>query len=285
MVVCTSAWPVHSLTAGQSPKAGREWAWTGAGLLGQRAGARRLAQPVLGRALGGKARRRTPAARPPRPDLALHLPSVGQVVLGIPDRSAAPGDPKHVAADRPSLHKLHHRASLGDISGTRPLLGGMTLPTKSPGMQALRSAPERIRTSDLRFRRPALYPAELRALVARPSMLDDTVPAERAGFEPAIGLSAPYSLSRRVPSATRPPLREGHQCSPATRHNAGTERWQSQVDCSCLESSRPETARGFESLPLRCSAGQHPERHNGVLQRGGHDHEDVEDLVIAEDGG
>src|SRR3954447_21538694 len=31
--------------------------------------------------------------------------------------------------------------------------------------------------------------------------------AERAGFEPAMGLAAPYSLSRRVPSATRPPLR------------------------------------------------------------------------------
>ena len=30
----------------------------------------------------------------------------------------------------------------------------------------LQSAPERIRTSDLRFRRPTLYPAELRALVA-----------------------------------------------------------------------------------------------------------------------
>jgi hypothetical protein len=27
-------------------------------------------------------------------------------------------------------------------------------------------APERIRTSDLRFRRPTLYPAELRALAA-----------------------------------------------------------------------------------------------------------------------
>jgi hypothetical protein len=30
--------------------------------------------------------------------------------------------------------------------------------------------------------------------------------AERAGFEPAMELLAPYSLSRRVPSATRPPL-------------------------------------------------------------------------------
>src|SRR5947209_3182646 len=30
---------------------------------------------------------------------------------------------------------------------------------------------------------------------------------EREGFEPSRELSAPYSLSRRVPSATRPPLR------------------------------------------------------------------------------
>jgi hypothetical protein len=31
--------------------------------------------------------------------------------------------------------------------------------------------------------------------------------AERAGFEPAMEVVPPYSLSRRVPSATRPPLR------------------------------------------------------------------------------
>ncbi len=30
-----------------------------------------------------------------------------------------------------------------------------------------------------------------------------------------------------------------------------SERWQSPVDCSCLESSRPARARGFEYLPLR----------------------------------
>src|SRR3954454_12503716 len=37
---------------------------------------------------------------------------------------------------------------------------------KAPQEQGFqRSAPERIRTSDLRFRRPTLYPAELRALV------------------------------------------------------------------------------------------------------------------------
>ena len=35
--------------------------------------------------------------------------------------------------------------------------------TKPPRLRGFRSAPERIRTSDLRFRRPTLYPAELRA--------------------------------------------------------------------------------------------------------------------------
>ena len=70
-------------------------------------------------------------------------------------------------------------------------------------------APERIRTSDLRFRRPTLYPAELRAQGNGQSShrAPPRSPAERAGFEPAMELSAPYSLSRRVPSATRPPLR------------------------------------------------------------------------------
>src|SRR5436190_18376669 len=42
---------------------------------------------------------------------------------------------------------------------------------------------------------------------------------------------------------------------PSVTHRAPTlkalERWQSPVDCSCLESSRPARARGFESLPLR----------------------------------
>ena len=36
---------------------------------------------------------------------------------------------------------------------------------------------------------------------------DKSLTAEREGFEPSMELAAPYSLSRRVPSATRPPLR------------------------------------------------------------------------------
>src|SRR4051812_24087216 len=37
---------------------------------------------------------------------------------------------------------------------------------------------------------------------------DQAVLTEREGFEPSMGLYTPYSLSRRVPSATRPPLLE-----------------------------------------------------------------------------
>ena len=60
---------------------------------------------------------------------------------------------------------------------------------KAPRMQGFRrSAPERIRTSDLRFRRPTLYPAELRALVAlRPG----SVALARPGTGP--GASANWS--------------------------------------------------------------------------------------------
>src|SRR5262249_18049430 len=58
-------------------------------------------------------------------------------------------------------------------------------------------AAERIRTSDPRFRRPMLYPAEL-----QPQCFF----AEREGFEPSIELLALYSLSKRAPSASRPSL-------------------------------------------------------------------------------
>src|SRR5215210_2039627 len=54
------------------------------------------------------------------------------------------------------------------------------------------SAPDRIRTCDLRFRRPTLYPAELRApvrprIATRPGPSPCGAEAERAGFEPAMG--------------------------------------------------------------------------------------------------
>src|SRR3954453_22276108 len=55
---------------------------------------------------------------------------------------------------------------------------------KTRRFQWVLSAPERIRTSDLRFRRPTLYPAELRA--QRAAIVGNGSRAERAGFEPAM---------------------------------------------------------------------------------------------------
>ncbi len=47
-----------------------------------------------------------------------------------------------------------------------PRTEGTRLHCRLDGEASLNSAPERIRTSDLRLRRPSLYPAELRALGA-----------------------------------------------------------------------------------------------------------------------
>src|SRR3954453_6450467 len=47
-----------------------------------------------------------------------------------------------------------------------------------------------------------------RALARWPKPSREERGTEREGFEPSRELSAPYSLSRRVPSATRPPLPE-----------------------------------------------------------------------------
>src|ERR671922_236348 len=64
----------------------------------------------------------------------------------------------------------------------RRAIGACGYPARAAG--AARSAPVGIRTPDLRFRRPTLYPAELRALggqrVATP------VETEREGFEPSM---------------------------------------------------------------------------------------------------
>src|SRR5437764_14631330 len=61
-----------------------------------------------------------------------------------------------------------------------------------------------------------LVPSPTRVTSASPSMtflgLGGLMRTEREGFEPSRELSAPYSLSRRVPSATRPPLRDTFDC-------------------------------------------------------------------------
>src|ERR1700761_1019417 len=68
---------------------------------------------------------------------------------------------------------------------------------KALRLEGFCDAPGEIRTPDLRFRRPTLYPAELRArgrqVVARADLPDVRVrgscKTERAGFEPAIEVS------------------------------------------------------------------------------------------------
>jgi hypothetical protein len=59
-----------------------------------------------------------------------------------------------------------HDNGRGHVLGANNSASGRSEPrtTKAPRMQGLlASAPDRIRTCDLRFRRPTLYPAELRA--------------------------------------------------------------------------------------------------------------------------
>src|SRR5437667_3042250 len=67
---------------------------------------------------------------------------------------------------------------------------------KAPIWRPFPYAPDRIRTCDLRFRRPTLYPAELRAqgtdVIGAPAQLTTSGP--RAGRRLAVG--APHALER-----------------------------------------------------------------------------------------
>jgi hypothetical protein len=69
-----------------------------------------------------------------------------------------------VGALRPPLIEGRIRL-VRDIFGTRGPLRVVSEDQEYPGLRGFCDAPERIRTSDLRFRRPTLYPAELRAQV------------------------------------------------------------------------------------------------------------------------
>ena len=70
------------------------------------------------------------------------------------DTSEASGAPERVSRDRSSSGRTQH--------GERP--EGAGNPAGGRDTSEASGAPERIRTSDLRLRRPTLYPAELRAL-------------------------------------------------------------------------------------------------------------------------
>jgi hypothetical protein len=117
-------------------------------------------------------------------------------------RSRPHGAARRLAAVAPTRH-IPHRPQ-GRHRGPRrePILGGSlghirdTFASRQPpetrkprGLRGFLDAPERIRTSDLRFRRPTLYPAELRAQVGAADQFSRAVmQADRAGFEPAMEL-------------------------------------------------------------------------------------------------
>lgn len=71
-----------------------------------------------------------------------------------------------------------------------------TLSRRAPSTArpSLLYVPERIRTSDLRYRKPMLYPAKLRVHLNKKS--------EREGFEPSVPVLQVQLLSRKPHSAT-----------------------------------------------------------------------------------
>ncbi len=104
-----------------------------------------------------------------------------------------------------------------------------------PALPFLFSGPERTRTSNLRFRRPTLYPIELRALEvpASPALSvwyrdspGKARPAEREGFEPSIPVRYTPLAGERLqplghlslPSSSYSPVKE-----PAVETTVGTE--------------------------------------------------------------
>src|SRR5687767_7954835 len=89
---------------------------------GQRAGVhlrQDLAQPCLGGALREVAVRRAAATRPRGPDPLLHLTTVGQPVLRVPDGPSTALPAEDVAGDRRDLIELEHRAGPRDKLGTK----------------------------------------------------------------------------------------------------------------------------------------------------------------------
>jgi hypothetical protein len=93
--------------------------------------------------------------------------------------------------------------------------------TEAPSRHRL--APRFQNASIRRSRRPSTAGRRLPRQRRKPSVYKAFSGTERAGFEPAMECSAPYSLSRRVPSAARPPLlRFESQSSSAHEHRLRT---------------------------------------------------------------
>lgn len=77
--------------------------------------------------------------------------------------------------------------------------GGHDVRTRrtAPAIPVTRNAPGRIRTSDLRFRKPMLYPAELRA--PRTGMVSPAPPDSRTWDQVEPGPDSMRALIRRSP--------------------------------------------------------------------------------------
>ena len=104
------------------------------------------------------------------------------------DRQPSPGISRIERLSDEGLQRLERQLASGSPFGSAPLQGtavspgaaglgsnrrGFHLPSDTPhqkrppcGGLSRYGAPERIRTSDTRLRKPVLYPAELRALIA-----------------------------------------------------------------------------------------------------------------------
>jgi hypothetical protein len=131
-------------------------------------GVERLPQPVLSEPLGEVAGGRTAAFGPGRSELLLHLSAVGQPVFRVTTSAPARAGPdtrvrKGVVPAVPSTRAPPSLRPSWDILGTYWTGELPARNAKTRDLPGFADAPERIRTSDLRFRRPTLYPAELRA--------------------------------------------------------------------------------------------------------------------------
>ena len=140
---------------------------------------RRPALLLIGRRVGRSLRRRprrwrSPPGKAPRPDASASYaskPASSQITVVArstvrPGRSvscAGASCADGCASRQKCRQKIGRNRSRASERRTRILSARDEVPANAHDLSESSSAPERIRTSDLRFRRPTLYPAELRA--------------------------------------------------------------------------------------------------------------------------